>query len=309
MSVAVANFVLGLVGTIFGIPGFVMAIVALVKMNRISKQLNDNPSLMAKLDEDTAGKSLLRPISQAELKLTIEDTLKNVVQHTKSSLLYGDINPSYSNELMDVLPHFHAIVAMCVAGGLIQCVLTIDMVFDWGVALNPTDEEAKLRCFHYYYQILNSVFVPVKATVVTLVVIVGSWHAYQGGHSLDAKVAKKTGIKVSTSFHFVLILYSVMISLYGIFVVPKYSRFVEALHPGLEYNSVRNTIFEGWLVVLIVRFFLMFLNLSAIAIELSVLPKLIINLNQSYQNERTKRILLNKNKGSPQAEKSGIKTN
>jgi len=58
---------------------------------------------------------------------------------------------------------------------------------------------------------------------------------------------------------------------------------MNAIHPNLEY---REDIFEGWLIVFIVRCMLVFINMAAITITIGLLPKLIINLNSRAADER-----------------------
>jgi len=216
----VASFVLGVVGSLFGISAFILSIIALVKNNKLVKSVQKADREHLQSVSNNITEDLRAELANAEgerggmqvlMKQTVQELLENVVPFTKHALLYGDINPDFPRELYGVLPHFHSIIALCVAGGLIQCVLTIDMIFDWQVALDPSDETAKMRCFTYYHTILNSLFVPMKTTIVVFVVSFGSFQAFRGSYSLDAQATPKTGIRVSTSFHIIMVLYMFMI--------------------------------------------------------------------------------------------------
>jgi len=89
---------------------------------------------------------------------------KYIASHVEQwDSMMADVNDVYipPPSLRRILPHFHSIIALCVSSGMIQSILSVDIVFDYSVALMD-DRKSKEEAFIYYFNILNSNFISLK---------------------------------------------------------------------------------------------------------------------------------------------------
>ncbi|GMI29546.1 hypothetical protein TeGR_g13085 [Tetraparma gracilis] len=65
--------------------------------------------------------------------------------------ILDDVNDVYvpPPSLQRILPHFHSIIALCVSSGMIQSILSVDLVFDYSVC-SIGDDESKRNAYIYY---------------------------------------------------------------------------------------------------------------------------------------------------------------
>jgi hypothetical protein len=195
-----------------------------------------------------------------------------------------DINDVYipPPSLQRILPHFHSIIALCVSSGMIQSILSVDLVFDYSVALYDTDE-SKREAFTYYFNILNSNFISLKTLTAMFTVLYGSYMAYSGTTKLDKFAHQGTGLRVVSHFKLIFLLYSLMVMLYLGVIVPKYVQFMLRFHPaGITYDE---QMFQGWRLVFATRLVLSGINISIVILALRLLPKLMINLYFRFKKQ------------------------
>ena len=198
--------------------------------------------------------------------------------------------PPSPSDLLVVTRLFQSVIGLCIASGMVQSILTVDLVFDHGV-LHPLESLGVAvrrdlsvdASFAYYVSILNSRYMTFMTLLAMFTVIIAGYQSFVGSQAVDHQFGGKGPYRVGWRFKILFWEYLLMVGLYLVFIIPKYLRFFDELDPNGQV-LYRASIFDGWKTVLITRYLITMVNVN-ICFSLYRLIPVVIQI--AYYKNRT----------------------